>query len=97
MFLVCIFHFNITWYASLTLSLTSIPPQGHLVQPHPLHVQNLRWEKRWLGVQDCGNHGREFELQVYLTIGVTFSEMVKMTQQVGHSAPSKWRALGRKH
>ena len=84
-FLVRIFHFNfnlystfhstpgkvITWYASLTLSLTSIPPQGHLVQPHTLHIQNLWWEKRWMGVQDCGNHGREFELQVYLTVWVT--------------------------
>ena len=83
--MVCTFHFNfnlystfhstpgkvITWYASLTLSLTSIPPQGHLVQPHTLHIQNLWWEKRWLGVQDCGNHGREFELQVYLTVWVT--------------------------
>ena len=84
-FMVCTFHFNfnlystfhstpgkvITWYASLTLSLTSIPPQGHLVQPHTLHIQNLWWEKRWMGVQDCGNHGREFELQVYLTVWVT--------------------------
>ena len=83
-FMVCTFHFNfnlystfhstpgkvITWYASLTLSLTSIPPQGHLVQPHTLHIQNLWWEKRWMGVQDCGNHGREFELQVHLTVWV---------------------------
>ena len=96
MFLVCIFHFNITWYASLTLSLTSIPPQGHLVQPHTLHVQNLRWEKRWLGVQDCGNHGREFELQVYLTVWVTLFSNGKNGETGWTFSPLQMESSGEK-
>ena len=53
-------EFKLSWHTSLTLDFK----QSHHLQPHTVHIQNPRWKKWGLGVEDCGNDGGEFELQV---------------------------------
>ena len=53
---------EIKFFLHTSLSLNF--KQSHHLQPHTVHIQNPRWKKWGLGVEDCGNDGGEFELQV---------------------------------
>ena len=87
--------------------------QGNLFQPHALHIQNIWWTKRRLGVKDCGNHGGEFKLQAKTPIcnllimnsatswtwcrSLFVGVFLSELAQAGHSTSSEWRAVGGKH
>ena len=95
---------EIKFFLHTSLSLNF--KQSHHLQPHTVHIQNPRWKKWGLGVEDCGNDGGEFELQVKIAaqfqiekpLGICVFFFNKIgTLQAGHQTPSKRGAVGGKH